>query len=211
MRTAKARPSRWHLTEVLKPRVPMRRMVFHEITRQAIEQAVKRVARHRQAASSTPRRPGASSTACSATRCPRCCGARSRPGLSAGRVQSPAVRLVVERERERMAFVAAGYWDLQAAVPHRTRRSRPASSRLDDARVATGKDFDATGRVADAGPTTSVGGRRDPGAAAAGRRPLDGAARFTVVVGRREALPPLAQAAVHHLDPPAGGRPQAAA
>jgi DNA topoisomerase-1 len=67
-------------------------------------------------------------------------------GLSAGRVQSPAVRLVVERERERMAFVAAGYWDLVAAFP-----SAPAFSAtlvgLDGTRVATGKDFDSQGRV----------------------------------------------------------------
>jgi DNA topoisomerase-1 len=67
-------------------------------------------------------------------------------GLSAGRVQSPSIRLVVERERERMAFVAAGYWDLQAAFPADPRFSAVLVG-LDDHRVATGKDFDSRGRV----------------------------------------------------------------
>ena len=140
----------WHLTEVLKPRVPTRRMVFHEITRQAIEQAVERVARHRQRAWSTPRRRGASSTACSATRCPRCCGARSSTGLSAGRVQSPAVRLVVERERERMAFVVRRLLGPAGRVPGRPgvpgdadrprRRTGSPPARTSTARVRPERD-----------------------------------------------------------------------
>src|SRR5262245_15663421 len=136
----------WHLVEVLKPSVPMRRMVFHEITRQAIEQAVDRsrdihagLVDAQEARRIVDRLYGYPVS--------EVLWRKVSTGLSAGRVQSPAVRLVVQRERERMAFVAAGYWDLVAAFP-----SAPAFQAtlvgLDDARVATGKDFDAQGRVA---------------------------------------------------------------
>ena len=133
----------WHLTEVLKPRVPMRRMVFHEITRQAIEQAVqqsrdidKGLVDAQEARRIVDRLFGYPVS--------EVLWRKIAPGLSAGRVQSPAVRLVVERERERMAFVAADYWGLQAQFP--TGPSFTAGLiRLDDARVATGKDFDPRG------------------------------------------------------------------
>jgi DNA topoisomerase I len=135
----------WHLSEVLKPSVPMRRMVFHEITRQAIDNAVE-----------TSRDIDAGLVDAQEARriVDRLFGypvsevlwRKVSTGLSAGRVQSPSVRLVVERERERMAFVAAGYWDLQAAFP-----TDPAFGAaligLDGSRVATGKDFDSQGRV----------------------------------------------------------------
>ncbi|HKH24191.1 MAG TPA: DNA topoisomerase, partial [Acidimicrobiales bacterium] len=135
----------WHLSEVLKPSVPMRRMVFHEITRQAIDNAVE-----------TSRDIDAGLVDAQEARriVDRLFGypvsevlwRKVSTGLSAGRVQSPSVRLVVERERERMAFVAAGYWDLQAAFP-----TDPAFGgtlvALDGNRVATGKDFDSQGRV----------------------------------------------------------------
>ncbi len=78
---------------------------------------------------STRRRPGASSTACTATRSRRCCGARSAPGLSAGRVQSVATRLVVERERERMAFRSASYWDVTGTFAQAAGRRRPVPGR----------------------------------------------------------------------------------
>ena len=89
--------------------------------------------------SSTRRRPGASSTGSTATRSRRCCGARSAPGLSAGRVQSVATRLVVERERERMAFRSASYWDVdrhvrrRAAGGRRRTRSPPGCVSVDGA------------------------------------------------------------------------------
>ena len=135
----------WHLKEVLKPKVPVKRMVFHEITRSAIEHAVENsrdIDYNRVDAQETRRIVD------------RLYGypvsqimwRKVNRGLSAGRVQSPAVRLVVERERERMAFVAADYWDLTAAFP-----TDPAFTArlvaLDGKRVATGRDFGQDGRV----------------------------------------------------------------
>ena len=135
----------WHLTEVLAPRVPMRRMVFHEITRQAIEQAVEEsrdidqgLVEAQEARRIVDRLFGYPVS--------EVLWRKVSSGLSAGRVQSPAVRLIVERERERMAFVAAGYWSVQAAFP--TDPSFSANLiRLGEARIATGKDFDPRGRL----------------------------------------------------------------
>src|SRR5262245_24392803 len=101
----------WHLLEQLKPRVPVKRMVFHEITKAAIDDAVAH-----------PRGIDYGLVDAAETRrvLDRLYGYEVSPvlwrrvnrGLSAGRVQSPAVRLVVQRERARIAFVAAGYWDI---------------------------------------------------------------------------------------------------
>src|SRR5437764_6412586 len=128
----------WHLQEVLKPKVPVRRMVFHEITRHAIEQALEetRDVDERLVDAQESRRI-----------LDRLYGYEVSPvlwkkvmqGLSAGRVQSVATRLVVDRERERIAFVAAGYWDLEA-------RLDPGSFtapllELRRGRVPTGRDF----------------------------------------------------------------------
>src|SRR5436190_17191454 len=103
----------WHLLEHLKPKVPVKRMVFHEITKAAIDHAV-----------ANPRGLDYGLVDAAETRrlLDRLYGYEVSPvlwrkvnrGLSAGRVQSPAVRLVVERERERIDFVSAGYWDLEA-------------------------------------------------------------------------------------------------
>ncbi len=135
----------WHLTEVLKPAVPTRRMVFHEITRHAIEDAVS---------NSRDIHAGLVDAQEARRIVDRLFGypvsevlwRKVSTGLSAGRVQSPAIRLVVQREKERMAFVPAGYWDLVAAFG-----TSPAFSAtlvgLDGTRVATGKDFDNQGRV----------------------------------------------------------------
>jgi DNA topoisomerase I len=105
----------WHLLEVLKPKVPVRRMVFHEITRDAIQAAVNntRELDLRLVDAQETRRI-----------IDRLYGYEVSPvlwkkvmqGLSAGRVQSVATRLVVERERERIAFVQASYWDLEATL-----------------------------------------------------------------------------------------------
>jgi DNA topoisomerase I len=135
----------WHLAEVLKPSVPTRRMVFHEITRQAIEQAVERsrdihsgLVDAQEARRIVDRLFGYPVS--------EVLWRKVSTGLSAGRVQSPSVRLVVQRERERMAFLPAGYWDLVAAFG-----TSPAFSAtlvgLDGTRVATGKDFDNQARV----------------------------------------------------------------
>ncbi len=133
----------WHLLEYLKPRVPVKRMVFHEITKSAIAHAV-----------ANPRGLDYGLIDAAETRriLDRLYGYEVSPvlwrkinrGLSAGRVQSPAVRLVVERERERIAFVAAAYWDL-AAMSSTSPAFGSTLVALDGTKVATGKDFDAAG------------------------------------------------------------------
>ena len=143
----------WHLLEVLKPKVPVRRMVFHEITQEAIQRAVERDPRPRHAGSSTPRRPGASSTGSTATRSRPVLWRKVRQGLSAGRVQSVATRLVVERERERMAFrrrrTGTSIGDFSPEDDRAARRPSPRGwLAVDGRRVATGRDFDDDGRAA---------------------------------------------------------------
>jgi DNA topoisomerase-1 len=139
----------WHLREVLKPKVPVRRMVFHEITKPAIERALgeTRDIDDRLVDAQETRRI-----------LDRLYGYEVSPvlwrkimqGLSAGRVQSVATRLVVERERERMAFVAAEYWDVVGTFEPGGFTARLAS--VDGRRVAQGRDFDRGGnlRTADA-------------------------------------------------------------
>ncbi|MDQ1641614.1 MAG: topoisomerase, partial [Actinomycetota bacterium] len=102
----------WHLLQVLEPKVPVRRMVFHEITREAIQRAVENtrdIDQHLVDAQETRRildRLYGYEVSPVLWR-------KVRQGLSAGRVQSVATRLVVERERERMAFRSASYWDIE--------------------------------------------------------------------------------------------------
>jgi DNA topoisomerase-1 len=134
----------WHLLEVLKPTVPVRRMVFHEITRDAIEQALDdtREVDERLVDAQESRRI-----------LDRLYGYEVSPvlwkkvmrGLSAGRVQSVATRLVVQRERERMAFRAARWWDLLATFDPDSFEARLVS--LDGQRVATGRDFGPDGKL----------------------------------------------------------------
>src|SRR6476646_7666881 len=93
----------WHLLEYLNPKVPVKRMVFHEITQSAIDHALVDAAESRRI---LDRLYGDEVSPVLWRRLNR--------GLSAGRVQSPAIRLIVERERERIAFVQAGYWDIDA-------------------------------------------------------------------------------------------------
>ncbi len=133
----------WHLLEQLKPKVPVKRMVFHEITKSAIDHAVN-----------NPRGIDYGLVDAAETRriLDRLYGYEVSPvlwrrvnrGLSAGRVQSPSIRLIVERERERIAFVSAGYWDIEL-----TTATTPSFTAdlvaVDGTRVATGKDFDASG------------------------------------------------------------------
>ena len=134
----------WHLLEVLKPKVPTRRMVFHEITRDAIERALgeTRDVDERLVDAQESRRI-----------LDRLYGYEVSPvlwkkimrGLSAGRVQSVATRLVVERERERIAFRAAQWWDLVATFDPDSFDARLVS--LDGQRVATGRDFGPDGKL----------------------------------------------------------------
>ena len=134
----------WHLLEVLKPKVPVRRMVFHEITRKAIHRALEetREIDVRLVDAQETRRI-----------LDRLYGYEVSPvlwkkvmqGLSAGRVQSVATRLVVERERERMRFRSAGYWDLVGTFEPGGFQARLVA--LDGQRVAQGRDFGEDGRL----------------------------------------------------------------
>ncbi|HEX6578591.1 MAG TPA: type I DNA topoisomerase [Jiangellaceae bacterium] len=140
----------WHLREELRPKVPVRRMVFHEITRDAIRAAVE-----------NPREIDENLVDAQETRriVDRLFGYEVSPvlwrkvmqGLSAGRVQSVATRLVVDRERERMAFRSAEYWDLVATFQSGAADESGAfDARLltvDGGRVAQGRDFDPTGSL----------------------------------------------------------------
>jgi DNA topoisomerase I len=137
----------WHLREVLDPKVPVRRMVFHEITKPAIERALgeTRDIDDRLVDAQETRRI-----------LDRLYGYEVSPvlwrkimqGLSAGRVQSVATRLVVERERERMIFVAADYWDVVATFTPGEFSARLAT--VDGKRVAQGRDFARDGRLRNA-------------------------------------------------------------
>jgi DNA topoisomerase I len=137
----------WHLVEHLKPKIPVRRMVFHEITKSAIEHAV-----------ANPRGIDHGLVDAAETRriLDRLFGYEVSPvlwrrvnrGLSAGRVQSPALRLVVEREQERIAHVAAGYWGIEVVTATKPPFMAVLVT-LDGTKVATGKDFDSTGRTSD--------------------------------------------------------------
>jgi DNA topoisomerase-1 len=139
----------WHLTEVLKPKIPVRRMVFHEITRDAILRSLEETRSidfHLVAAQEARRiidRLYGYEVSPILWR-------KIAPRLSAGRVQSVAIRMLVEREVARMRFRAAHYWDLSAQF--RTAEERTFSARLvslDGQRLAGGKDFDPdTGRLA---------------------------------------------------------------
>jgi len=141
----------WHLLQTLKPKVPVKRMVFHEITKDAIQAAV-----------GNTRELDLALVDAQETRriLDRLYGWDVSPvlwfkvqqGTSAGRVQSAATRMVVERERERMAFVSASYWDIEAqAAPNRPQGIDESFStrlaRVDGAVLARGTDFDDRGEL----------------------------------------------------------------
>jgi len=141
----------WHLLEVLAPRIPVKRMVFHEITRSAIERSVRewRELDRRLVDAQETRRI-----------LDRLYGyevspvlwKKVGPSLSAGRVQSVATRLIVERERARMRFTAASYWDISGVFADDEEKADhvpfPAALvSIDGRRLVTGKDFGEDGRV----------------------------------------------------------------
>jgi len=137
----------WHLLEVLQPKVPVRRMVFHEITQEAISRALDE----------TREIDGRLVDAQETRRIlDRLYGYEVSPvlwkkitrGLSAGRVQSVATRLVVERERERMKFRAAAWWDIEATFDPESFQARLVS--LDGKRIALGRDFGNDGELRNA-------------------------------------------------------------
>ena len=141
----------WHLLQVLKPKVPVKRMVFHEITKQAIQEALEKtrdVDQNLVQAQETRRVVD------------RLYGYEVSPvlwrkinrGLSAGRVQSPAMRLVVERERERMAFVSASYFDVKALFTTEVGKEQDFEAQLlslDGKRIAPGESFNDKGEIKD--------------------------------------------------------------
>ena len=152
----------WHLVQTLKPKVPVKRMVFHEITPEAIKNSLKHtrdVDAHMVDAQETRRVLD------------RLYGyelspvlwRKVGPGLSAGRVQSVATRLIVERERERMAFVKASYWDLLARLVQEDagESASPGGFQarmisLGEQRLAVSKDFTSKGRLTEAAAKEQV-------------------------------------------------------
>lgn len=150
----------WHLVQTLKPKVPIKRMVFHEITPEAIRASLEhtREVDNNMVDAQETRRV-----------LDRLYGyelspvlwRKVGPGLSAGRVQSVATRLIVERERERMAFVRAPYWDVVATLcaPDALGEPTDFESRmiaLNGTRLATSKDFKSDGTLTDAARTDGV-------------------------------------------------------
>ncbi|MEZ4705520.1 MAG: type I DNA topoisomerase [Bdellovibrionota bacterium] len=137
----------WHLLELLKPKIPVKRMVFHEITKSAIKAALDncRDIDQNLVSSQETRRI-----------LDRLVGYSLSPviwkkiayGLSAGRVQSVGLRLLVERERERIAFKKSDYWDLKAQLEKSKQAFEAKLVQVDGKRVASGKDFDPlTGKL----------------------------------------------------------------
>ncbi|MDR0608984.1 MAG: type I DNA topoisomerase [Planctomycetaceae bacterium] len=135
----------WHLVETLKPKIPIHRLVFHEITKKAIQDAL-----------ASPRSIDNDLVQAQETRriIDRLYGYevspllwyKIRPKLSAGRVQSVAVRLIVERERERIAFCSATYWDLLGnfAVKNESKSFQAGLISVGKRKIPTGKDFNAS-------------------------------------------------------------------
>lgn len=137
----------WHLTQVLQPDVPVRRMVFHEITREAIQRALgetrgidDRLVEAQETRRILDRLVG--------YRISPLLWRKIAPKLSAGRVQSVAVRILVLREKERIVFVPASYWDLKASLAQQKQSFDADLTHFGGVRLASGKDFaDETGRL----------------------------------------------------------------
>ncbi|WP_423918605.1 type I DNA topoisomerase [Frigoribacterium sp. 2-23] len=143
----------WHLLQELKPKVPVKRMVFHEITKDAIQKAQENT-RELDTALVDAQETRRILDRLYGYEVSPVLWRKVGPGLSAGRVQSAATRLVVDRERERLAFVSATYWDLSATFEPSAATGEaaalPFSSRLvrvNGARVASGRDFDDRGQL----------------------------------------------------------------
>jgi DNA topoisomerase-1 len=138
----------WHLMEVLAPRVPVKRMVFHEITRSAIERAVeepreldRRLVDAQEARRILDRLYGYEVSPV--------LWKKVMPRLSAGRVQSVATRMIVERERARMRFRSASWWDIEAALAKDSQSFTAVLASVGGRRLATGRDFSEAGELAD--------------------------------------------------------------
>ena len=148
----------WHLKELLKPKVKVRRIVFHEITEEAVKAALadshdvdENLVRAQESRRILDRLYGYTLSPV--------LWKKVQTGLSAGRVQSVAVRLIVEREEERLAFRAASYWDLEAKMRGGTTEFTASLAKVGGQRVATGKDFDSKGNLTSA--TVRLLGEKD--------------------------------------------------
>ncbi|MFP4299356.1 MAG: type I DNA topoisomerase [Spirulinaceae cyanobacterium] len=138
----------WHLKEILKPKVPMKRMVFHEITPEAIARALENCRNINENLVHAQETRRILDRLVGYTLSPLLWKKIAR-GLSAGRVQSVAVRLLVLRERERRAFLSGGYWDLKAILKQKKSPFEAKLVTLGGKKLATGSDFDAnTGKIA---------------------------------------------------------------
>ncbi|MGZ8203773.1 MAG: type I DNA topoisomerase, partial [Burkholderiales bacterium] len=136
----------WHLKELLKPKVKVRRIVFHEITEEAVKAALaeahdvdENLVRAQESRRILDRLYGYTLSPV--------LWKKVQTGLSAGRVQSVAVRVIVEREEERIAFRTASYWDLEAKLRGGSSEFTATLAKLGGQRVATGKDFDSKGQL----------------------------------------------------------------
>ncbi len=134
----------WHLKELLKPKVKVRRIVFHEITEEAVKAALaeqhdvdENLVRAQESRRILDRLYGYTLSPV--------LWKKVQTGLSAGRVQSVAVRVIVEREEDRMAFRTASYWDLEAKLRGGSIEFGATLAKIGGQRVATGKDFDSKG------------------------------------------------------------------
>jgi DNA topoisomerase-1 len=136
----------WHLKELLKPKVKVRRIVFHEITEEAVKSALaeahdvdENLVRAQESRRILDRLYGYTLSPV--------LWKKVQTGLSAGRVQSVAVRLIVEREEERLAFRSASYWDLEARLRGGDAEFVATLAKVGGQRVASGKDFDSNGTL----------------------------------------------------------------
>ncbi len=197
MRTARGEAIAWHLLDELKPKgIPVHRMVFHEITKAAIQEAA-----------ANPRELDMDLVEAQETRriLDRLYGYEVSPvlwrkvmsGLSAGRVQSVATRLVVDREKERMAFKVASYWDLEgtfdAGSKHDQRMFPAKLHSIDGTRVASGSNFGQDGQLKAKADVVHLDKRRaeDSSRPSPTRRTTSGRSRRSPTAARR--TPPSAR------------------
>ncbi|GAA2864280.1 type I DNA topoisomerase [Microbacterium arabinogalactanolyticum] len=136
----------WHLLETLKPKVPVKRMVFHEITKDAIQAAVGRT-RDLDLALVDAQETRRILDRLYGWDVSPVLWYKVKSGLSAGRVQSAATRMIVDRERERMAFTSAEYWDVEAQASATGQSFGVRLVRVDGGQLARGTDFDDTGKL----------------------------------------------------------------
>ena len=193
----------WHLKELLKPKVKVRRIVFHEITEEAVKAALaeahdvdENLVRAQESRRILDRLYGYTLSPV--------LWKKVQTGLSAGRVQSVAVRVIVEREEERLAFRTASYWDLEAKLRGGSMEFGATLAKVGGQRVATGKDFDSKGQLES--NTVRLLGEKD---AQSLRETLMRRLPWTVTSVEEKPFTQRPVAAIHDVDAAAGSEPQA--